>query len=555
MSIIRVNSNWKNDGCFSPFRDLARWIHMGIDRFDVTPYESVLDLLLLNENSVAKFVPKLGDPASRNNIFTYRIADGIVNLLIDFIKHGYSFLVEVSGDIDPWTQYCLNCLRNRGYSSHITINYHLNDVTKICYIDPIELQKRAQLSVRFGFHWDIPHVLFRSKRIRMENPDLAHLSLGDAAFCEGKLISAINHFHLASRSENTRIRSSAKLRYINVLMRKKGVSIRLLKTLIEELYQETDNISTHDDQIKLRTWLPNLEAFLCMRIGETEKALLLIEDAIVRAKGNQLPYFLGVFLKNKFNLLSETNTPNCYDYIQLFHKALSLRPFEQDWYCELGHLHLENGNIVEARESFNQAMDRGLPDADAYLGLANFHMVSGNYDESIKLLNEALQFKPKRQDLYIALSRAKEKLGHPEMSVELLLNGWDLIHDKEDIGIELLQVLLRNTINNNSYTNRILNKLSKRPTISNPKLHLLLGYYFFEEGNYKKAQEFFEDALLADQHEITFLARFYRGKVYEARGDLTNALNDWQAALILKPDHQEVQNSIKFSTERIHQTP
>src|SRR5262249_46425071 len=142
-------------------------------------YESLLQRLLQSENGSGKFVPAQDDPCLPNRETTHRIADGVVNLLTELLQTGYVFKILVyDKSFDPWTNYCLEHLQKRGFSSSLEFQFLQKTLNGKVLLSEKELRANITSAIRFGFTWDVPNILLRSLSVRVRDCQAAHNFLG-----------------------------------------------------------------------------------------------------------------------------------------------------------------------------------------------------------------------------------------------------------------------------------------------------------------------------------------------------------------------------------------
>lgn len=92
----------------------------------------------------------------------------------------------------------------------------------------------------------------------------------------------------------------------------------------------------------------------------------------------------------------------------------------------IGFLHLLNGQLEKARQSFEQALKIDALNGSAHDGLANVYRVEGKTDEAMNELRLALQFDPNQPRALATLAFLVSEQGDQEQALKLCLRAQEL---------------------------------------------------------------------------------------------------------------------------------
>lgn len=538
--VISLASHWHETGALSPFRDLA--VQLATIPTDFPPlagYESLLQLLLQSENGPGRFVPALYDPCVPNRETTHRIADGVVNLMTALLEKGYSFqIVAYDTSFDSWTQYCLERLQRRGFFNSLQVRYEHKPSNGRGLLPEEALKEKINSAIRFGFSWNVPHVLLRPFPARARDWQAAHNFLGHSLLAYRKYLAAQKHFEVALGGNDPHMRACAKLGNIYCAVRF-GMEQDELLRFIEGIAPDIESIEDSSVRRRLQVLLPNLQAFILQK-SEPSRALNLLEVAIAQAKEYRLPLHLAVFLKNKAVLLQQVGQP-LHEVTRLFELALSYRPFDPDWYCELGQIYLRQGDVAAAMRSFQAAYEPGLPVPNALMGLAQCASSTQKYPEEFKYRKAMIELRPNISSFYTGLGKSSLKVTSSEESIQIFLHAWDLDPEQDAPAYELLRLLLQNEIPDTShYRGEIEGILSRRKRPVLAKLGLLIGRFFLKNHNRELARYYLEQALTSDDPQILFVSNFSLGNLMVEQGLRREARAFYNRCLALQPESKEV---------------
>jgi len=535
--VISLESRWHASGALAPFRDLASQLVRSPDDFTLPDgYNSLLQLLLQSESGSGRFVPAREDPCLPNSEAAYRIADGVANLLVALIQADCSFKISVhDATLDPWTRWCLQKLEKQGHSHSFALQVSSQSLREHDHIPGCPVRSRIASAARFGFVWDVPNVILRAPSVRGIDPQAAHNFLGHALYAYGRLSAAERRFDLALNGVDSHMRVSTLIGKINCRVRRGGKLIELVR-LIATLAEGIEEINEPHVRRRFRTWLPNMRAFVMQR-EDLGAALSILEEGIALAETYNLPLHLGVFLKNKAVLLQRLGTAPI-EVIPLYERAISLRPFDQDWYCDLGRLYVGLSNYERAAHYFREAYEPGLPTPNSLTGLAQCSLLEGCHDRGIRYRRQVAELRPQVAGLQVELGRRLDQSRVHGDSAPAFLEAWRLDPDWDLPAYELMRSLGLRSMP--EYRIEILSILSRREQQLPINLHLLLGRFMYAQRDLEQAKNHLEEAVRADDPRIQFAAYFYLGDLMSELRGSDEANRYYEKCLTLVPRSSEV---------------
>ena len=158
----------------------------------------------------------------------------------------------------------------------------------------------------------------------------------------------------------------------------------------------------------------------------------------------------------------------------------------------VGLMHLRQGNLDQAIEAYQQALELDSTLADAYNTLGYIYRKKNNLDLALKNLNAAIKYRPEFDMAYFNLGQVYYKQGRISESIKALLKAVELnpyyIQALNDLGANYIE------IGNMKEAIATYEKLLKLdPNFF--KAYNNLGLIYYRQKNYDKAKEMFQHAL------------------------------------------------------------
>jgi protein O-mannosyl-transferase len=193
-----------------------------------------------------------------------------------------------------------------------------------------------------------------------------------------------------------------------------------------------------------------------------------------------------------------------------FQKAVDIKPDKADARCNLGSTLLDLGQVDKAMEQLRMALEIKPELALANVNLGMALLQRGQLDEAGKLLEKALQYEPNNAAAYIQIGHINVKQNRFDNALEDFTKALDLQPGNPEV------------LSNMASTFAVMGKLDDAIEIYKKILTSPRG-----------SSETVSTVLLAD-------ARFNLGNIFQMKGKINEAVQEWKEALKIKPDYIEV---------------
>ena len=225
--------------------------------------------------------------------------------------------------------------------------------------------------------------------------------------------------------------------------------------------------------------------------------------------------------------------------IQVFEKALRIKPDFAEGHSNLGYVLLQAGKVREAIEQYEQVLRLKPDDAFAHKDLGGALLQAGNVGEAIRHYEQALRIKPDYAEAHDNLGVVLEQAGRPQ----------DAIRHYE----QALQIDPDYAVAHNNLGGALLNAGNVQDAIAHFEQALRidpdfaqarwnLGLVLLQLGKAPEAVEQFERAVRIKPDWAE--AHYYLGVGLEQAGLVQEALAHYEQAVRIKPDFAEARTAI-----------
>ncbi|WP_299708532.1 tetratricopeptide repeat protein [uncultured Pontibacter sp.] len=150
--------------------------------------------------------------------------------------------------------------------------------------------------------------------------------------------------------------------------------------------------------------------------------------------------------------------------------------------------------------NLSEAIERSRRDGSLYARRAMVFLRKGELDKALEDADKAIELSKQEPANYFVKAQVLYLMGRSEEALPLALQA-------------------------------------ERNSFENASLYVLLSELYLQRHEYKKAERFIRQALELAPEDV--YATYYYGRVQEATGDTTRAMQSYQEALMLKPDFVE----------------
>ncbi|GEM_PF-4102826 len=210
-----------------------------------------------------------------------------------------------------------------------------------------------------------------------------------------------------------------------------------------------------------------------------------------------------------------------YDHArEWFYKAISINPHYADAYLGIGDIYYINHQFNQAIMYYRRLLKIAPEHINAYMRIADIHTINGNYQGAIAMY---------------------EKLTNINLSIKM--------NNKENIQVYISMANLYDKMHLNQKAIEILQRLivTSVTARSIPDVYYNLGIYTYQGNNYDDAAQYFRNALSAlgndssSTHDTTFIGKiqFALGNCYFKKGNYIKAREMYNNALLSDPNLSE----------------
>lgn len=291
---------------------------------------------------------------------------------------------------------------------------------------------------------------------------------------------------------------------INTLLNENSISSSL--KVIGILKKEFIN-----DSINATYWISHARA--SQTLYKSEEAKISIEKAIQKDSLNAEVYYKkGVFYGN----LKDPKTA-----LQAFSKAISINPSMGVYYYNRAIISHQTYLFNDAENDYKKAMECNFITDKLYNNYAKLLLEKGNYYKALHQINNGISinnnfleaYKTRATIHYFLLdfdaACADKKIvieKNPNSDIQLILPNKFCTNSKN----KQLELAAKSFIQNNrvpSYKQAIIafTKLLEKENNSNPNYYLDRGFSYFNIGEYEKANNDFDKAILFAKEKVTLI--------------------------------------------------
>lgn len=248
-------------------------------------------------------------------------------------------------------------------------------------------------------------------------------------------------------------------------------------------------------------------------------------------------------------------------------KAITIDSKNPVYYRTLSDVYFMMGKAQRSREALDKAIEVDQDDTSAYLKLAELEFYYKEYKKSFDYIEKALRLDPKNAKAFFIRGMAYKEMGDTTKAVKAFQMAVDF--DQEYYHAYMQLGLLFSVKHNPLAVDYYNNALSLNP--QSTETYYALGLYYQQNEQYNKAIEsytsllkidpknkfahfnlgyihlvylqvydvaakHFTDAINSDKNYAE--AWYNRGYCFELLGDVMNAKNDYQQAIMLRPNYQ-----------------
>ncbi|MFQ5456386.1 MAG: tetratricopeptide repeat protein [Nitrospirota bacterium] len=303
-----------------------------------------------------------------------------------------------------------------------------------------------------------------------------------------------------------------------------------------KIYEDRHNYSAAIDQYKsfiIKSRSMDVETEISEQEAASRLERLEKEFKEIRVRSNAL-FNKGV----KFSKEGDTESA-----IDAFIEALSYEPENIFIHNSLGIAYFRNGNINEAVEEFKKVITLDPEHYEVHLRLGIIFEKEGFIKNAIREYNTTVQLADKSS---VEAEQALERLKKIDIMIKNKKRA--LFHFKRAVSLGKLK--------QKEMTEKELNKaVSLDP--ANYLYHYNLGAFYHRNGNINKAVE--EYIKTNNSNQRFFESRFRLGTIYDSKGQFSQAIKQYEAAMNLikdkdKKETEQIKTRLKTLKKRLYTT-
>jgi predicted O-linked N-acetylglucosamine transferase (SPINDLY family) len=227
--------------------------------------------------------------------------------------------------------------------------------------------------------------------------------------------------------------------------------------------------------------------------------------------------------------------------LELIQQAIQSEPNTAFYYCSLGDVYSDLGNITDAIFSYQKAIELKPELVEVHFNMGNAYQVHGQLDEAIASYQKALVLKPDLAVAHQNIAAAFNKSGDFDQAI---------FHYQKFLNLKPDDATAYNKIGNIFKIQGKLNQaittyqkaLEVKPDLAS--IHNNLGSAFEERGNLHQAIAAYRHALKLNPDYAE--AHSNMGIVCKEKGDVTGAVACFRKALALDPDYWRAHSNLMF---------
>ena len=205
---------------------------------------------------------------------------------------------------------------------------------------------------------------------------------------------------------------------------------------------------------------------------------------------------------------------------------------------ELGYLHMQRGDLKEAKRLLLKAANMNQMDIFAFHHLGELYMQLGNFDNAANFFDKAMKISPRHVARGIDFGKVLIQKGKPEKAREIIERAIALSDDKDAIREDVADFCLEHEFFD--YAAYLLEKISKRPTA---RISYKLGQALEGQGEYRKALKHLARA--GEQNSEDLDIKIHIARNYIALGWPMHAERVLHEILEKNPDAAEARRLLK----------
>ena len=230
----------------------------------------------------------------------------------------------------------------------------------------------------------------------------------------------------------------------------------------------------------------------------------------------------------------------------------------------IGAAHAKIGNLDEAVEYFEKAVDLCPEDSKLYDNLGRAYYEAGNFKESVAIYVESIKIKPDHADSYHNLGISYLKIGDENKAITYLNKTIEIDPNHVDAHYNLGAIYIKR-----GYANKSIEYFEKLNKIKPDDVNVLhaLGVVHGDAGNYANSIGYLEKAAKFNPKDA--LIYYHLGVAYSLVGNRNKAIEYGYKAIDLDPDFvdalfnlgneyvrtREFNSAIKYFKKAIEQDP
>ncbi|MEE4254312.1 MAG: XrtA/PEP-CTERM system TPR-repeat protein PrsT, partial [Desulfuromusa sp.] len=216
-------------------------------------------------------------------------------------------------------------------------------------------------------------------------------------------------------------------------------------------------------------------------------------------------------------------------YIERFHSAVS--PSAESLTLE-GRVHGASGNLTEAENLFNKAIELKPSFAPAHLNLAKIYLQRKDLSRAEQLLRQTIALDERQFEAYFLLAPVVTGRGEIEPALQLYLDV-AAIEPRQHYALYMAG-MLQLDLGDFAATEKTVQQFEKNFP-DRPEGSRLKGMLLYHQGQYDDAKVALEQSLRSEQHPLTFL---FLGLSHYSLERFELALNQFQNALDISPEFE-----------------
>ena len=293
--------------------------------------------------------------------------------------------------------------------------------------------------------------------------------------------------------------------------------------IIPDLGQEMNGLSIVPDP----TPFQYAKAIAALNEGNYEEAIIYLEK-VLSVIPEHIPAqsaLAQVYLKQ--NQIDKS--------LDIYNTLIQLEPDNKDLYRDVANIYLDTNRIDDAIKVYQDILKIDPNDINTHNALANLYLEQNNNTQAIMQYENIMQLQPQNAKLQEKIARMYLKNNQMNKAIDALQKTLQITPDNIALHRELSQLHLEQNQHEQAIT-QLKSALQNAP--NDIRLHEELGKIYLELGRIDEAQnEFAKAGGTIGGVEL----HIKLGESFQTRGDIEKAITEYEIALEIEPNYNEVE--------------